>query len=169
MFPLQRGIHLPVKIVPDYQDPYYVSDSSKLRAADADADGAVDSVWAELSNITSGKGRTIYAAVRVIDNGAMLNVNTAHKFDPTEVPLLPDRIDGSSQTQINLADLSQRGVTNGTLAEAADKLRLIYHYTSRMLCGAITSQVAFTRLLIFPMSWNYETGSYSIRGIHTHE
>jgi hypothetical protein len=54
----------------------------------------------------------------------MLNVNTAHKFDPTEVPLLPDRIDGSSQTQINLADLSRRGVTNGTLAEAADKLQL---------------------------------------------
>ncbi|GAG03479.1 unnamed protein product, partial [marine sediment metagenome] len=47
------------------------------------------------------------AAIRIIDNAAMLNVNTACKFDPCEVPLFCERIDGSSQMQINLAGLAR--------------------------------------------------------------
>jgi len=89
--------------------------------ADADGDGVADSKWIELDDITSNKGKPIYAAIRIIDNGGMLNVNTAYKFDPTGDR---DRIDGSSQTQINLAALSQRGA-NGTLDNAADKLQFI--------------------------------------------
>ena len=91
--------------------------------ADADGDGVADSRWIELPNMTSSKGKPIFAAIRVIDNAGMLNVNTAYKFDPNVME--SSQIDGSSQTQINLAALSQRGVTNGTLTDAADYLQTV--------------------------------------------
>jgi hypothetical protein len=50
----------------------------------------------------------------------MLNVNTAYKFDPNEGE---NRVDGTDQSQINLAALAARGVSNGDLQEAADKLQ----------------------------------------------
>ncbi|MHC4158573.1 MAG: hypothetical protein ACYSSO_05790, partial [Planctomycetota bacterium] len=90
--------------------------------ADADGDGVADSKWIVLDDITSGKSKPIYAAIRVVDNGGMLNVNTAYKFDPNDTSVTASDIDGSSQMQINLADLSQRGVANGSLEEAADDL-----------------------------------------------
>ncbi|MGD0785794.1 MAG: hypothetical protein ABR969_08255 [Sedimentisphaerales bacterium] len=71
-------------------------------SADADGDGIADSKWFELSNIQSSKGRKIYAAVRVIDNGGMVNVNTANSFDA-------NISDGNSQMQINL-----KGLLKGT-------------------------------------------------------
>lgn len=113
-------------IIPDYQPPLQIGDSNVVLGvypADADADGVSDSVWIKIPDITSSKGEPIYAAVRVVDNEAMLNVNTAWKFefDPN-VFVDANRIDGSSQTQINLAALSLRG-NNGTLAEAADTLQ----------------------------------------------
>ncbi len=77
--------------------------------ADADGDGVADSKWVELDGTTSGKGKPIYAAIRVIDNGGMINVNTAYEFDPNGAPSR-DRIDGSSLSQINLAAL-RRGAT----------------------------------------------------------
>ncbi|MHC4799710.1 MAG: hypothetical protein ACYTF1_24005, partial [Planctomycetota bacterium] len=73
--------------------------------ADADGDGVADSKWIELDGINSNKGRPIYAAIRVIDNGAMLNVNTAYKFDPTSNN--SKEIDGSSQMQIDLEALAR--------------------------------------------------------------
>ena len=78
--------------------------------ADADGDGVADSKWVKLDDITSNKGKPIYAAIRIVDNGAMINVNTAYKFDPNETD--PNLIDGSSQTQINLFGLAQRGPSN---------------------------------------------------------
>ena len=81
--------------------------------ADADGDGVVDSRWIQLPDMTGSKGKPIYAAVRVIDNGAMLNVNTAYNFDPCDPN--PTRIDGSSQTQIDLLTLAERGVNPGAL------------------------------------------------------
>ncbi|GAH56909.1 unnamed protein product, partial [marine sediment metagenome] len=81
--------------------------------ADADGDGIADAKWIPLDNITTNKGKTIYAAIRVIDNSAMLNVNTAYKFDPCEVPLIRERIDGSSQMQINLDGLARRPINPG--------------------------------------------------------
>jgi hypothetical protein len=87
--------------------------------ADADADGIADSRWAIIPDMTSSKGEPILFAVRVIDNQGMFNVNTGFKFDPCDIRR---RIDGSNQTQINLAALSQRGV-NGTVTEAAEKLQ----------------------------------------------
>jgi len=90
--------------------------------ADADGDGVADSRWVQLPDTTGSKGESIFAAVRIIDNSAMLNVNTAYKFDPSDSNAPVTDIDGSSQTQINLAELSLRG-SNGTLTTAADNLQ----------------------------------------------
>jgi hypothetical protein len=109
-------------IIPDYQDLSKVGDSNNTTSylADADGDGVADSKWVKLNDITSDKGKPIYAAIRIVDNGGMLNVNTAYKFDPN---MRREDIDGSSQTQINLAALSERGKTNGNLNTAAIKLQ----------------------------------------------
>jgi len=68
--------------------------------ADADGDGVADSKWIGLPDTTSSKGKPIYAAIRIIDNSAMLNANTAYKFSPNA--------DGSSQLQINLMAMANR-------------------------------------------------------------
>jgi hypothetical protein len=73
--------------------------------ADADGDGVSDSMWVQVPGKASSKGKPIYVAVRIIDNGGMLNVNTGYKFDPCG-PI--GSIDGSSQTQINLMVLAGR-------------------------------------------------------------
>jgi hypothetical protein len=73
--------------------------------ADADGDGIADSKWIELYDVTSSTGKRIYAAVRVVDPGATLNVNTAFRFDATDP--CASHIDGSSQMQINLAALAR--------------------------------------------------------------
>ena len=88
---------LPAGIISDYQGNVIPGDS-----ADADGDGVSDSVWVRLPDMSSSKGRPIFAAVRVVDNGGMLNVNTAYKFNPAGSL---GEIDGSSQMQINLAQL----------------------------------------------------------------
>ena len=49
--------------------------------ADADGDGVADSRWVQVPNLTSAKGQPIFAAIRIIDNCAMLNLNTATCFD----------------------------------------------------------------------------------------
>jgi len=105
-----RAWDLRAVIVPDYQLPSQVGDTNAVLGfypADPDGDGVSDSVWVKLRDMTSSKGEPIYAAIRVVDNEAMLNVNTAWKFefDPNVV-MDANRIDGSSQTQINLMALS---------------------------------------------------------------
>ncbi|MCK5226000.1 MAG: hypothetical protein KAQ89_04725 [Planctomycetes bacterium] len=99
-------------------------------SADADGDGIADSKWIQLNDITTNKGKPIYAAIRIIDNGAMLNINTSYEFDPND-ETNSERIDGSSQTQINLAAVargnddindisSARGIPNPTDGELLD-------------------------------------------------
>ncbi len=118
--------------------------------ADADGDGVADSRWIQIPDITSSKGKPVYAAARVIDNSAMLNVNTAYLFDPNEID--SSRVDGSRQTQINLTALSQRGA-NGTPALAAVKLQ-----TAR--CGSATPDIAGYESQVV---WNYgqQFGAYT--------
>jgi hypothetical protein len=113
------NVELQAEIIQDYQEPSDVGDSNSTKdyPADADGDGVADSKWVELADITSNKGKPIYAAVRVVDNGAMLNVNTAYKFDPND---LLERINGSSQTQIDLLALSERGSTSDPLGKLDD-------------------------------------------------
>jgi len=77
--------------------------------ADADGDGVADSRWVIIPEMSNGKGKPIYAAIRIIDNGAMLNVNTAYKFDPNDPNSAVFDIDGSSQRQVNLKALGRGG------------------------------------------------------------
>lgn len=72
--------------------------------ADADGDGVGDAKWFRLP-IAGARGRSLYAAVRVIDLGAMLNVNTALKFVPRPQSERSE-IDGSSELQINIVALA---------------------------------------------------------------
>jgi len=89
--------------------------------ADADGDGVGDSKWIILPGITSTKGKPIYAAIRIIDNGGMVNVNTDYKFIPNA--------DGSSQLQINLMALSWRpGTTVYNPGDETDLLRARANY-----------------------------------------
>ncbi|MCD4832008.1 MAG: helix-hairpin-helix domain-containing protein [Anaerohalosphaeraceae bacterium] len=71
--------------------------------ADADGDGIADAKWILLDNIRSEKGKPLYAAIRIIDNSGLLNINTAYQFDASS--LEENKIDGSTQMQINLAGL----------------------------------------------------------------
>ncbi len=60
--------------------------------ADADGDGVADSRWVMIPNLTTSRGKPVFAAVRIIDNCAMLNLNTAHCFyqDPAITAANPD-------------------------------------------------------------------------------
>ncbi|MFC1782248.1 hypothetical protein ACFL02_01515 [Planctomycetota bacterium] len=78
-----------------------------LTRADADGDGVADSRWVQLYRIDQDGpwDYAIYAAVRIIDNGGMININTALR-DPAIAapPLLPvsNTRDGSLLTHINM-------------------------------------------------------------------
>ena len=48
--------------------------------ADADGDGVADSRWVKAPNLTTSRGKPVFVAVRIIDNAAMLNFNTAFGF-----------------------------------------------------------------------------------------
>jgi hypothetical protein len=89
--------------------------------ADADGDGVADSRWVIIPDMNSGKGKPIYAAVRIIDNGAMLNVNTGFKFLPVLDPNYPQKtmldIGGPGQLQVNLVALAGRPGIPPTLPE----------------------------------------------------
>ena len=100
-----------------------IADFNNLTAnADPDGDGIGDSKWIKLADMTSGKGKPIYAAIRIVDNGAMLNVNTAYKFDLNDPNVtLPD-INGSSQMQINLMALAGRDAAQAGSAEETNLL-----------------------------------------------
>jgi hypothetical protein len=104
-----NALDLQPAIMPDYQSPLQVGDSNMVLGiypADADGDGASDSVWIKMPDMTSSTGEPVYVAVRVVDNGGMLNANTDFRFDPNVVD--SNMIDGSSQLQINLMALSGR-------------------------------------------------------------
>ena len=74
--------------------------------ADADGDGVGDARWFQVPGVMSSKGKPIYAAVRILDNGGMLNVNTGYKFDPAERNT--NLVDGSSQLQVNILALASK-------------------------------------------------------------
>ncbi|MCK4293032.1 MAG: hypothetical protein KAY65_07530 [Planctomycetes bacterium] len=102
-----------VKVLDD--SPIDLAGSPDGQLADADGDGVADSKWIVIDGITSSKGEPVYAAIRVIDNGGMINVNAAFVFDPCDPR--PAYIDGSSQMQINLMALANRP---GILPSPAD-------------------------------------------------
>jgi len=78
-------------IVEDYQEfdaifkqtPEYVRQHPDMAIglpADADDDGVADSMWIKLPNLSTSKAKPVFAAVRIVDNCAMLNLNTAYCF-----------------------------------------------------------------------------------------
>jgi hypothetical protein len=75
--------------------------------------------------MSSGKGRPIYAAIRIVDNGAMLNANTAYMFDSTSPNFTVFDIGGSSQMQINLMALTDRPADPCDLPDPADEIALL--------------------------------------------
>jgi hypothetical protein len=114
------NLELEARVVPDYQDAAIMREGLE---ADADGDGVADSCWAIIPDVNSGKDRPIFAAVRVIDNGAMLNVNTAYKFDPTDPNSSVFDIGGSNQMQIDLMALAGRPGVPPAVTDGPDLLR----------------------------------------------
>ncbi|MHC4501223.1 MAG: hypothetical protein ACYS21_19170, partial [Planctomycetota bacterium] len=106
--------------------------------ADADGDGVTDSLWVRLP-ISSSKGRPIFAAVRIIDNCGMININTAYR-DPTD-PCNPGaNWDGSLLTHINL-DTDRNvhdpsGIYYGFMADGDDLAGLSTAQLQLARCGA---------------------------------
>jgi hypothetical protein len=92
-------------IIYDHSDTAVNSTPAFWSMADADGDGVSDSMWVQIQDVNSSKGKPIYAAIRIIDNGGMLNANTGYWFN---VNADPNYTNGSSQTQINLLALAQR-------------------------------------------------------------
>ena len=104
--------YLAAKVIYDHNDH-----AANGIPADADGDGASDSMWVQVPDKMSAKGKPIYVAVRIIDNGGMLNVNTGYKFDPNSSV-------GSTQLDINLMALSWRpNSTYDSNAESALRLK----------------------------------------------
>lgn len=107
------------------RDPI-VDANAAVTNADADGDGVGDAQWFEVPGIMSSKGRPIYAAIRIVDNGGMLNVNTGYWFDPNRAdPFLANptyagssEVDGSRLSQINAIALAGGRVPDPTLNES---------------------------------------------------
>jgi len=120
---LDPNMQLQAEVLPDYQDAAVMGEAV---IADADGDGVADSRWVIIPHMSSGKGKPIYAAVRIIDNGAMLNANTAFKFNPLFDPNDPKAtvldIAGPGPLQINLMALAGRPGEPPTLSEEMDLL-----------------------------------------------
>jgi hypothetical protein len=111
--------YLPVDgVLHDHSDTAGDSMPGNLYRADADGDGAPDAVWVRIQSINSSKGKPIFAAIRIIDNGGMLNVNTGFKFDPLSSV-------GSKQADINVMALSWRQV-GGSYDPAREASLLAY-------------------------------------------
>ncbi|MBN1124240.1 MAG: hypothetical protein JXA82_04470 [Sedimentisphaerales bacterium] len=60
------------------QLPGGTNPETRYYAADADGDGVWDSLWVRIPDLYSSKGRPIWAAVRIVDNCGMLNLNVSH-------------------------------------------------------------------------------------------
>jgi len=120
---LDPNLQLQAEVVPDHQDAAVMGEAV---IADADGDGVADSRWVIIPGMSSGKGKPIYAAIRIIDNGAMLNANTAFKFNPIFDPNDPKStvldIGGPDQLQINLMALAGRPGEPPTSSDEMDLL-----------------------------------------------
>ena len=89
--------------IPDYQDATIIAEGA---AADATGDGVADSRWTIVPEISSTKGKPIFAAIRIIDHGAMLNANTGFKFYPGDPNRTLLAFGGSGQLHINFVGVA---------------------------------------------------------------
>jgi hypothetical protein len=91
--------------------PYAPIPDTNNPVADADGEGIADSRWVALNGMSSNHGKPIYAAIRVVDNGGMLNVNTGFKSYRNDPNALMADVDGKNQTQINVIALAGRAAS----------------------------------------------------------
>ncbi len=118
-----------------------ISSNIGLPKADADGDGVWDSIWIKLPNINSSKGEPIYSAVRILDNCALLNLNTAFKLEATsDGPYLSaldyerfrrggDRNDDRPADDVPLADR----IRKARMADPAAVLDTVAQYHNRVI------------------------------------
>jgi len=97
--------------------------------ADADGDGLADTYWFKLEGFKSSRGRPIYAAVRVVDHGRMLNANTAYRDWIAADANSVDDVDEPSPMQVNIIGLFDVNDVNEAYVaelqeERTDALRL---------------------------------------------
>ncbi len=110
---------LQAAIVPDYQAPAVIGQEV---IADADGDGIGDSRWVIIPDMSSSKGKPVYVAIRIIDNGAMLNANTAFAIGLSDPNASAQDIGGSRQSQINFMALAGRPGLPHAATEETDLL-----------------------------------------------
>lgn len=87
--------------------------------ADADGDGVPDAKWFRVPDVMTSKGKRFYAAVRIIDNGGMLNMNTGLAFDPSDS--VSSGVDPTSPLRVNVLSLAA-GVGAAPSSKDEDKL-----------------------------------------------
>ncbi len=91
--------------------------------ADADGDGVADSRWFVVPHVAGSEGEDLYAAVRIIDNSGMININTAYR-DPTNLLTTPGQWDGSLLSHVNLQGIiSDTDNTDGLDATTIQDIR----------------------------------------------
>ena len=88
--------------------------------ADADGDGMTDSRWTRIPDSRlETQDQWLWAAVRIVDNGGMLNINTAYRNpeDPVEgaIVTVNPQWDGTQLSHINLIPFRAWGDANPTL------------------------------------------------------
>ncbi|MEN6336285.1 MAG: hypothetical protein ABFE01_18680 [Phycisphaerales bacterium] len=88
--------------------------------ADADGDGVPDAKWFRVPGVMTSKGKRFYAAVRIIDNGGMLNMNTGLAFDPSDST--SSGVDPTSPLRVNVLALAA-GV--GAAPSSTDENKLL--------------------------------------------
>jgi len=103
--------NIQAQILPDYNNTFI-----PYTQADADGDGVSDSIWVQVPGKSSTKGKPVFAAVRIIDNGGMLNINTGLKFDPASSV-------GDKQSDINIMAFAMRDNTHTALGEKESRLQ----------------------------------------------
>jgi len=85
--------------------------------ADADGDGIADSRWVKVPNLTGPRGQSVYTAVRIIDNGGMININTAFRYPDSSIVINGSpEWDGSRLSHVNLEGI-MASTESGTLGE----------------------------------------------------
>jgi len=72
-------------------------------AADADGDGITDARWVRIPGLRGPQGEYLYAAIRIIDNGAALNVDTAYAND--------EQSKGEWLTEVSLEGMARPSLT----------------------------------------------------------
>ena len=99
--PASETADVPIDVVGEWEP---IDVNATGTNADADGDGVGDARWFRVPGIVSSRGRPMYAAVRIVDNGGMLNVNTGFKFDGDHPD--PNRVDGSRLFHVNVMALA---------------------------------------------------------------